>query len=77
VLNESRKRTACDTVASKEVKNMSANPGAPRENGWGKKIRAQFMPGSLITVSLGASILILFWVFTTIDHILQPLVRTI
>ena len=47
------------------------------KGGWGKKIRAQFMAGLLVIVPIGASILILYYVFTTIDNILQPIVRAI
>jgi uncharacterized membrane protein len=47
------------------------------KGGWGKRIRAQFMTGLLVTVPIGASILILYWIFTTIDNILQPIVRAI
>jgi len=46
-------------------------------NGWGKKIRAQFVAGILVVVPIGASIIILVWVFSAIDNILQPLVRAI
>ncbi len=45
--------------------------------GWVKRLRAQFMAGILVIVPAGASILILIWVFTTIDNILQPIVRAI
>jgi uncharacterized membrane protein len=45
--------------------------------GWGKKLRAQFMAGILVVVPVSASILILIWIFTTIDDILQPIVRAI
>jgi uncharacterized membrane protein len=44
---------------------------------WGKKLRAQFVAGILIVVPVGASILILVWVFTVIDNILQPVIRAI
>jgi len=46
-------------------------------DGWAKRLRAQFMAGILVVVPAGASILILIWVFTTIDNILQPIVRAI
>jgi uncharacterized membrane protein len=46
-------------------------------DGWGKRLRAQFMAGILVVVPAGATILILIWVFTTIDNILQPIVRAI
>jgi uncharacterized membrane protein len=44
---------------------------------WGKKVRGQFMAGILVVVPVGASILILVWVFTSIDNILQPAINTI
>ncbi len=44
---------------------------------WGKKLRAQFIAGLLIVVPVGASVLILVWVFTVIDNILQPIISTI
>lgn len=47
------------------------------KGGWGKKIRAQFVTGLLVVVPLSASILILIWVFTSIDDILQPLIEII
>jgi len=47
------------------------------KEGIGKKIRAQFMTGLLVIVPLGASILILIWIFSSIDNILQPIVRSI
>jgi uncharacterized membrane protein len=43
----------------------------------GKKLRQQFIAGLIITVPLGASILILVWVFNSVDHILQPVINTI
>jgi uncharacterized membrane protein len=48
----------------------------PKE-GWGKKLRGQFLTGLIVIVPLGASILILVWVFTSIDNILQPLISRI
>jgi uncharacterized membrane protein len=45
--------------------------------GIGKKLRRQFITGLLVTVPLGASILILVWVFNSIDHILQPVIHAI
>jgi uncharacterized membrane protein len=44
---------------------------------WGKKIRGQFVTGLLVIVPIGASILILIWIFSTIDNILQPIIRLI
>jgi uncharacterized membrane protein len=45
--------------------------------GWGKKLGDYFVAGILVIVPLGASILILIWVFNSIDHILQPIIRAI
>jgi uncharacterized membrane protein len=44
---------------------------------WLKRLRDQFMAGILVVVPVGAAILILIWVFTTIDNILQPIIRAI
>lgn len=43
----------------------------------GRKLRGQFLLGLLVMVPLGATILILIWVFTAIDNILQPVIRPI
>ena len=43
----------------------------------GRKLRGQFLLGLLVMVPLGATILILVWVFTTIDNILQPVISSI
>lgn len=43
----------------------------------GKTIRKQFVAGLLVIVPLGASILILIWVFNAVDDILQPIIRAI
>ena len=53
------------------------NVNATTGNGIGKKLRAQFVAGILVVVPVAASILILIWLFNSIDHILQPIVRTI
>jgi len=45
--------------------------------GWGKKLRGQFITGLIVIVPLGASILILVWLFTSIDNILQPVINRI
>jgi uncharacterized membrane protein len=47
------------------------------EESRGKKLRAQFLAGILVIVPLGATILILVWLFNSIDHILQPVVNAI
>jgi uncharacterized membrane protein len=46
-------------------------------NQLGKKLRAQFVAGILVVVPIGAAILILAWIFITIDNILQPVVRSV
>lgn len=43
----------------------------------GKKLRRQFLTGILVVVPIGATILILVWIFTTIDNILQPAIRSV
>ena len=43
----------------------------------GRKLRAQFFTGFVTIVPLAATVLILYWVFSYIDDILQPIVETI
>jgi uncharacterized membrane protein len=43
----------------------------------GRKLRDQFIAGLLVVVPLGATILILVWVFNSIDHILAPVVQAV
>ena len=46
--------------------------------GWlGKKLRGQFLAGLLVVVPLGATILILVWIFNQIDSILRPVTEFI
>ena len=46
--------------------------------GWlAKHLRNTFLLGILVIVPLGATVLILVWVFTQIDNILQPTIRSI
>jgi uncharacterized membrane protein len=46
--------------------------------GWlGGKLRAQFLTGILVVVPIGATILILIWIFDAIDGILQPVIEAI
>jgi uncharacterized membrane protein len=59
-----------------EVKAMKDDQKAPRD-GLGKKLRAQFVAGILVVVPLGASVLILIWIFNGIDNILQPIIRAV
>ncbi len=47
------------------------------KDSWGKKLRAQFLAGILVVVPVGASVLILVWLFNSIDNILQPAVNAI
>jgi uncharacterized membrane protein len=42
-----------------------------------KKLRAQFGAGILVVVPIGAAILILRWLFLTIDNILQPVAKSL
>jgi uncharacterized membrane protein len=49
----------------------------PVKESLGKKIRGQFMTGLLIIVPLGATILILVWIFNSVDNILQPIISRI
>ena len=44
---------------------------------WGRKIRGHFMAGLIVVIPVAASVLILIWVFTSIDNILQPIIRRI
>ena len=43
----------------------------------GKKMRRPFLTGILVVVPLGATVLILIWIFTSIDNILQPVIQLI
>ena len=45
--------------------------------GWMKKIRGHFVAGLIIVVPVAASVLILIWVFSGIDNILQPIIKAI
>jgi len=42
-----------------------------------RKFRAAFLTGILIVVPLGATILILLWIFNAIDDVLQPIIRSV
>jgi uncharacterized membrane protein len=44
---------------------------------FGRKIRNQFVAGLLVMIPLGATILILVWLFNSIDHILQPIINAV
>jgi len=47
------------------------------KGGWMGKIRTQFLAGLIVVVPVAASVLILIWVFTGIDNILQPIINQI
>jgi len=42
-----------------------------------RKLRAAFLTGFLIAVPLGATALILLWIFNAIDDVLQPIIRSV
>ena len=42
-----------------------------------RKFRADFLAGFLIVVPLGATVLILVWMFSSIDDVLQPIIRSV
>jgi len=42
-----------------------------------KKIVAHFLTGILIVVPVGATILVLVWIFVSVDNILQPVISSI
>ena len=44
---------------------------------FGRRIRSRFLTGLLVLVPIGITVLIVVWIFTTIDNILQPTIRTI
>ena len=49
--------------------------GHKASRGWlGRKLRTQFLAGILIIVPLGATILILAWIFNVVDNVLQPII---
>ena len=46
--------------------------------GWlGRKLRRQFLTGILAVVPLSVTIVVLVWVFTTVDNYLQPVIKPI
>ena len=60
----------------REVKTMN-NSAKTSGSGIGKRVRAQFIAGIVVVVPIGASILILVWLFSAVDNILQPLVKAV
>ena len=69
-----------DEQAKRVVKGLRlARAHAAHKSFWthvGKKIRSQLMAGVLVLVPVGATVLILKWVFEWVDDILQPIIRT-
>lgn len=45
--------------------------------GLGRKLRRQFIAGVLASIPLGATILILIWIFNAVDNLLQPAITAI
>jgi uncharacterized membrane protein len=46
--------------------------------GWlGRKLRRQFLTGILAVVPLSVTIVVLVWIFTTVDNYLQPVIKPI
>ncbi len=43
----------------------------------GRKLRTQFLTGVLVIVPIGVAVLILRWLFLTIDNILQPVAKSL
>ena len=43
----------------------------------GRKLRTQFLAGILVIVPIGATALILVWIFRSIDNILQPVLTSL
>jgi len=41
----------------------------------GKRIRAHFITGIILVAPVGVTVWIFVWIFTTIDNILQPIIR--
>jgi len=41
----------------------------------GRKLRGHFLAGILVVVPIGATILILYWIFEKVDDILQPAIK--
>ncbi len=54
---------------------MMENPHKLQRGRLVKSLRAQFLVGFFIMVPIAASILILVWLFNSIDNLIQPLLR--
>ena len=55
---------------------MSKKDGAPG-NWLGRNLRKHFLTGILVVVPIGVVILALTWFFSTIDNLLQPIIKAI
>ncbi len=42
-----------------------------------KKLRTQFLAGIIVGVPIGVTVLILTWIFNTVDNILQPIISLV
>jgi len=49
----------------------------PSRSQLNKKVRTQFLAGIGVVVPVGVAILILVWIFVTIDNLLQPIIRDV
>ncbi|MBE9505570.1 MAG: DUF502 domain-containing protein [Chloroflexi bacterium] len=70
-----------DEKAKEVVKGLRmAQARAHHRSFWayiGRKVRGHLMAGILVVVPLGATVLILKWLFEWVDDILQPIIRTL
>lgn len=42
-----------------------------------RRLRTQFLTGIIVVIPIGITILILVWIFTSVDNILEPLIKLI
>ena len=42
-----------------------------------RRLRTQFLTGIIVVIPIGITVLILVWVFTSVDNILEPLIKLI
>jgi uncharacterized membrane protein len=59
------------------METQEASMTETKKHGLMRTLRNQFVEGLLVIIPLGATVLILIWLFTSIDNILQPFVRAI
>lgn len=43
----------------------------------GRKLRRPFLTGLLVIIPIGATVLILVWIFNSVDNILQPVIKLV